>query len=69
MKHTHFRNFSLIETPMHDYRLNPAYDLLNSRIHIEDRDFALEERLLTLKFSTGKNQFAIYTACKTGRNS
>ncbi len=42
----HFKNFSLLETPMGDFRLSPAYDLLNSRIHIEDKDFALEEGLL-----------------------
>lgn len=42
----HFKNFSLLETPMGDYRLSPAYDLLNSRIHIEDKDFALEDGLL-----------------------
>ena len=42
----HFKNFSILETPMGDYRLSPAYDLLNSRIHIEDTDFALEEGLL-----------------------
>ncbi|WP_308993790.1 HipA domain-containing protein [Mariniflexile litorale] len=29
-----FKYFSLIETPLGDYRLNPVYDLLNSRIHI-----------------------------------
>ena len=38
----HFKNFSLIETPLGDFRLSPAYDLLNTRIHIEDSDFALE---------------------------
>lgn len=42
----HFKNFSILETPMGDYRLSPAYDLLNSRIHIEDTDFALEDGLL-----------------------
>lgn len=42
----HFKNFSILETPMGDYRLNPAYDLLNSRIHIEDKNFALDDRLL-----------------------
>jgi serine/threonine-protein kinase HipA len=42
----HFKNFSLLETPMGDYRLSPAYDLLNSRIHVEDHDFALEGGLL-----------------------
>lgn len=42
----HFKNFSLIETPLGDFRLSPAYDLLNSRMHIADRDFALEHGLL-----------------------
>jgi serine/threonine-protein kinase HipA len=55
----HFKNFSLLETPMGDYRLSPAYDLLNSRIHIEDKDFALEDGLLPRKLSGGsiKSQF------------
>lgn len=42
----HFKNFSILETPFGDYRLSPAYDLLNSRIHIEDKDFALDDGLL-----------------------
>lgn len=50
----HFKNFSLLETPMGDYRLSPAYDLLNSRIHIDDYDFALEEGLLPRNMSQGK---------------
>lgn len=47
----HLKNFSLLETPMGDYRLSPAYDLLNSRIHIEDKDFALDDGLLPKKLS------------------
>jgi len=56
----HFKNFSLLETPMGDYRLSPAYDLLNSRIHIEDKDFALEDGLLPKNMAQGKisQQFA-----------
>ena len=50
----HFKNFSLLETPMGDYRLSPAYDLLNSRIHIEDNDFALEDGLLPWNIVQGK---------------
>jgi serine/threonine-protein kinase HipA len=50
----HFKNFSLIETPMGDFKLSPAYDLLNSRIHVEDADFALEEGLLPKNLSQGK---------------
>ncbi len=57
----HFKNFSLLETQMGDYRLSPAYDLLNSRIHIEDNDFALEDGLLPKNLGQGKirHQFAI----------
>ncbi len=57
----HFKNFSLLETPMGDYRLSPAYDLLNSRIHITDKDFALDDGLLPRSLSQGKisRQFAI----------
>ena len=42
----HLKNFSIVETPQGDFKLSPAYDLLNSRIHVEDRDFALEFGLL-----------------------
>lgn len=49
----HFKNFSLLETPMGDYRLSPAYDLLNSRIHIEDKDFALDDGLLPRNLAKG----------------
>ena len=50
----HFKNFSVIETSMGDYRLSPAYDLLNSRIHIDDKDFALDDGLLPKKVAQGK---------------
>ena len=50
----HFKNFSLMETPLGDYRLSPAYDLLNSRIHIEDKDFALDDGLLPRNLAKGK---------------
>lgn len=50
----HFKNFSLIETPLGDFKLSPAYDLLNSRIHIEDNDFALEQGLLPPNLAQGK---------------
>jgi serine/threonine-protein kinase HipA len=65
----HFKNFSLLETPMGDYRLSPAYDLLNSKIHIEDKDFALEDGLLPRDLAQGKmsQQFGIL-AKKAGVN-
>ena len=49
----HLKNFSLLETPLGDYRLSPAYDLLNSRIHIEDKDFALDDGLLPRNLAQG----------------
>ncbi|SFN87223.1 HipA-like C-terminal domain-containing protein [Salegentibacter flavus] len=42
----HLKNFAILETPMGDHWLSPAYDLLNTRIHVDDSDFALEEGLL-----------------------
>jgi len=57
----HFKNFSLIETPLGDFRLSPAYDLLNSRIHIEDRDFALDEGLLPPNKAQGNIKSQFYT--------
>lgn len=56
----HFKNFSLIETSLGDFRLSPAYDLLNSRIHISDRDFALEDGLLPKKDTNGKIKEQFY---------
>ncbi len=50
----HLKNFSLSETPMGDFILSPAYDLLNSRIHVEASDFALEEGLLPKPINHGK---------------
>src|SRR5579872_634869 len=57
----HFKNFSILETPMGDYRLAPAYDLLNTRIHIKDKDFALEDGLLPKNLAQGKimHQFSV----------
>lgn len=49
----HLKNFSIIETPLGDFKLSPAYDLLNSRIHIEDRDFALNEGLIPARMGQG----------------
>ena len=57
----HIKNFSLLETPQGDYRLSPSYDLLNSRIHIDDKDFALDDGLLPRNLAQGKisQQFAL----------
>ncbi len=57
----HLKNFSIIETPMGDYRLSPAYDLLNSHIHVNDKPFALHDGLLPQSLAKGKiySQFAV----------
>lgn len=41
----HLKNFSLLETANGDYILSPAYDLLNTRIHVTDTFFALKNGL------------------------
>lgn len=66
----HLKNFSLLETPLGDFRLSPAYDLLNTRLHIEDADFALEDGLLPRSMHKGgiKNHFQLL-AEKAGLNS
>ncbi len=50
----HFKNFSVIETPQGDFNLSPAYDLLNTRIHVDDSDFALDDGLLPKNLKKGK---------------
>jgi serine/threonine-protein kinase HipA len=41
----HLKNFSLLENENEDYFLSPAYDLLNTRLHVDDSDFALDRGL------------------------
>lgn len=50
----HFKDFSLLETELGDFRLSPAYDLLNTRMHIEDSGFALDDGLLPKNLAKGK---------------
>lgn len=38
----HMKNFSVLRTMDGEYKLTPAYDLLNTSLHINDTDFALE---------------------------
>ncbi len=42
----HLKNFSLRQTLEGDYLLAPAYDLVNTFLHINDTDFALDGGLL-----------------------
>lgn len=48
----HLKNFSLLESETGDYFLSPAYDLVNTRFHISDLDFALEKGLFADNFES-----------------
>jgi serine/threonine-protein kinase HipA len=48
----HLKNFGLLETDSGDYFLSPAYDLINTRIHVDDTDFALDKGLFADKFES-----------------
>lgn len=41
----HLKNFSVLESSKGDYLLSPAYDLVNTRLHVDDSDFALDKGL------------------------
>ncbi|WP_425883770.1 HipA domain-containing protein [Parabacteroides sp. ASD2025] len=41
----HLKNFSLRQTIDGDYILTPAYDLVNTSLHIDEGDFALQDGL------------------------
>lgn len=41
----HLKNFSVLETPQGDYILSPAYDLINTRLHVDDSPLALNDGL------------------------
>lgn len=42
----HLKNFAALETQNGDYLLSPAYDLIDTRIHVDDTSFALKGGLL-----------------------
>lgn len=46
----HLKNFSLLETSSGDYLLSPAYDLINTRLHVDDSDFAFDRGLFIDNF-------------------
>lgn len=48
----HLKNFSLLESPNKDYLLSPAYDLINTRLHVEDSRMALKGGLFKNDFET-----------------
>lgn len=46
------KNFSLLESTSGDYLLSPAYDLINTRMHVDDSDFALDKGLFADDFQS-----------------
>jgi serine/threonine-protein kinase HipA len=49
----HLKNFSLSQTPSGDYVLSPAYDMINTRIHIPSESFfALKDGLFSGDYLT-----------------
>jgi serine/threonine-protein kinase HipA len=48
----HLKNFSLLESGG-DYLLSPAYDLINTRLHVDDVDFALDRGLFADEYKSG----------------
>lgn len=48
----HLKNFSLLESSKGDYLLSPFYDLLNTKLHVDDSDFALEKGLFADDFKS-----------------
>ena len=58
----HLKNFALLESSSGDYLLSPAYDLINTRIHADDADFALSKGLF-------KDEFRSETYKKSGHSS
>ncbi|MCL2502543.1 MAG: HipA domain-containing protein, partial [Bacteroidales bacterium] len=48
----HLKNFALLESTGGDYLLSPAYDLINTRLHVGDTDFALDKGLFVDGFKS-----------------
>lgn len=48
----HLKNFSLLESSGGDYLLSPSYDLINTRLHVDDTDFALDRGLFKDDFQS-----------------
>lgn len=59
----HLKNFSLLEDKNGKFRLSPAYDLLNTHIHVDDSIFALSKGL----FSKPKSEYLGVQSAVTGK--
>jgi serine/threonine-protein kinase HipA len=52
----HLKNFSLLESSSGDYLLSPAYDLVNTKLHVDDTDFALDKGLFADDYKSEQYQ-------------
>ncbi|MFU8859126.1 MAG: type II toxin-antitoxin system HipA family toxin [Cyclonatronaceae bacterium] len=48
----HLKNFGVIETEQGDYILSPAYDLINTSLHVDDTALAMKDGLFKDDYST-----------------
>lgn len=48
----HLKNFALLESETGDYFLSPAYDLINTSLHADDNEFALDKGLFADDFAS-----------------
>ena len=48
----HLKNFALLEASKGDFLLSPAYDLINTKLHVDDTDFALSKGLFADDFKS-----------------
>ncbi len=56
----HLKNFSLLESSKGDYLLSPAYDLINTKLHVDDSDFALDKGLFADDYKSVKYKNGIH---------
>jgi len=52
----HLKNFSILETSSGDHILSPAYDLINSKLHVSDTNFALKKGLFADTYKSAEHQ-------------
>jgi len=58
----HLKNFSLLERDSDDYRLAPAYDLMNTRLHVNDEDFGLQNGLFADGYKSARYRSSLHPA-------
>lgn len=56
----HLKNFSLLESSKGDYLLSPIYDLLNTKMHVDDSDFALDKGLFADDYKSGQYKKSVH---------